>query len=291
MNKKNFKYPLFFILYFAFAKWSDGQVMNNNNLNNLGSDLYNKNRKQEAVKIWKKILKSESDSTRIYGMAANNISYKYYMEGNICKSKKYWRLIIKSNLKDNDTTESLKSPYGNYRHIATMRMASLYAKRKKFKKGLKYVYLADTTYCFISADLRNYIYEKVNLTTWKFKMYRDLKNMDMAKYILIERCLNDDYEGKFPKWPKTSYDYDQVRLAETLINLYSNEELKSLKSQMDSAFTSLEIKIVNRQKLAIFKLNSFEYKIPIYRDLDSKRCAILLKNSTLYKRLASANKN
>lgn len=291
MNIHNTKYPLLIILYFVLVKCIDGQIKNNNDLNNHGSDLYNKGKKRQAIKVWKKLLKEESDSTRIYGMAANNISYKYYMQGNIYMTKKYWRLIINSNLKDNDTTESLKSPYGNYRHIVTMRMASLYGKRKKFKKGLKYVYLADTTYCYVTLDLRTYIYEKVELTTWKFKMYRDLKNMDMAKYVLIERGLNDDYEGQFPKWNKTLYGYDQIRLAETLFNLYTKEELKILKSQMDSAFDTIEIKMVNKQKMAVFKLNGFEYKIPIYRDVDSEKCAILLKNSTMYKRLILATKD
>ena len=265
---------------------SEGYSQSNlDSLNDKGIELYIDGKETAALKCWKKILKPEPDSTRAYGMAANNILFKYFEDGNIAKTKKYYNLIINSNLNDSDKNSDLMNPYANYRHHATMRMASLYGKNKDFYQALHYVYLADTLYEFVTFSLTSFIYNKVDMAFWKFRLYRDLNNIEMAKFVMIERGLNNDYIGQFPNWASASSGNDEVELAETLFEQYNKDQLKELKAQMDSSFMEIKIKSVNEKQFAIFDLNEMTYRIPIYSEIDPMECAKKFKSSVLYVKL------
>ena len=211
--------------------------------------------------------------------------FKYFEDGNIAKTKKYYNLIINSNLNDSDKNSDLMNPYANYRHHATMRMASLYGKNKDFYQALHYVYLADTLYEFVTFSLTSFIYNKVDMAFWKFRLYRDLNNIEMAKFVMIERGLNNDYIGQFPNWASASSGNDEVELAETLFEQYNKDQLKELKAQMDSSFMEIKIKSVNEKQFAIFDLNEMTYRIPIYSEIDPMECAKMFKSSVLYVKL------
>ncbi len=274
-----------YIIIFIIGITQGYSQSNLDSLNEKGIELYNDGKKAAALKCWKKILKSEPDSTRAYGMAANNTLFKYFEDGNIAKTKKYYNLIINSNLNDRDKNPDLMNPYANYRHHAAMRMASLYGKNKDFDEALHYVYLADTLYDFETFSLTSFIYNKVDMAFWKFRLYRDLDNMEMAKFVMIERGLNNDYVSQFPDWASASPGNDEVELAETLFEQYSSNELIELKSQMDSSFTKIKLESADEKRFAIFELSGFTYRIPIYSEVTPMECAKIFKNSVLYLKL------
>lgn len=282
---------ILFLTTFLFISVFSYSQDNLSDLNDEGIELFNRGKKEEAIKIWKKILRKAPNSSRNYGMAANNLLFAWFKEGDLAKTKSYWELIIHSNLNDEDENPDIMEPYANYRHHATMRMASLHAKNEEFQEALDYIYLADNKYTYKTSSLTSYIFKKVDLAFWKFRLYKDLDNPEMAKYVMIERGLNNDYVSQFPDWASYSPGNDEVELAETLFKEYSAEELKQLKKDMDKAFNSMEIIKRNGKTFSTFSLQGMEYEIPLYQNTDPSECAQQFRNSVLYALLTKTIEN
>ena len=196
----------------------------------------------------------------------------------------YYHKIINSDLNDKDLHNEIGKPYKNYRYHATMRLASYYGKNGEFEKGLNYVEKADNEISFETTSLTSFIYQKVDLTFWKYRFLNDLGQKEKAVSKLIERAFEYDYKSMYPNWTTVSPSNDENELAETICSEF--EDLKLLKSKIDIGIGNLTFD--KKNKIIKIDLNEIKYEINYFADLESvKDCSSYLKKSFFYQYLTN----
>lgn len=241
-----------------------------------GIKLYESGKKKSALKIWKKVELKSSKSSSTYGTSLHNILYYYTKAGNEKKSLEYYKKIIFSDLNDKDLNNQLGQPFKNYRFHSNMTMASFYANRKKFKTSLYYVEKADSIH-FETTSLTSYIYQKIDLAFWKYRLLKDLKQDQVAISKLIKRAFEYEYKKMHPNWTTFSPNNDEIELAETICSEFKN--LNDFKLKVDFAIENLEI---SKNYMIIFKLDGVIYNINPYSNLSINEAKEYLKNSFFY---------
>jgi tetratricopeptide (TPR) repeat protein len=284
------KYYLLIPIFFIFINVAFSQNKSDDE-NEKAIKLYNEGKEDKAIKIWKKIMKTEPDTSRNYGMAVSNILYKYFKNENVKEAEKYYRIIVNSNLNDYHRTPDIMEPFANYRHHSAMRMASLYAQKGKYNKALEFIEKADNVYQYLTISINSYMFKVVDLAFWKSKLYKDLGKFELSKYVLIERAFDNDYKNQFKDWLVTSPNNEEEVLANAIFKEFKSEELNQLQNDIDMAFEELKIINNGKEKFAIFQLMGLKYQIPIYNDIDILECVKKFKNIPFYQMLKEKNDN
>lgn len=245
----------------------------------IGIELYQDGKEEKALKIWKQIEKKAHNQSSTYGTTLGNILYYYIQKDDEKNVLKYYKKIIDSDLNDKDQNHEIGKPYKNYRYHATMRLASYYGKNGEFEKGLSYVEKADNEIAFETTSLTAFIFQKVDLAFWKFRLLNDLGQEDKAVSKLIERAFEYDYQSMYPNWATVSPSNDENELAETICAEF--DDLHTLKSKIDSGIENLTHN--KTKKLIELKINEIEYDIDYYSELENTEdCKLYLKNSFFY---------
>jgi len=106
-------------------------------------ELFNDDKQEEAVAIWKNLLEVAPDSSKYFGMSANNLSYYYAEANDIEQVKYYYELILHSNLRDDEMTGDFMYPFANYRYKANQRVVGLLLNDEKYEEALQVLNEAD----------------------------------------------------------------------------------------------------------------------------------------------------
>lgn len=249
-----------------------------------GIELYESGRKKRALAIWKQVEKDALSNSSTYGTALNNILYYYVQSNKENQMLKYYHKIINSTLNDKDENFEIGKPYKNYRFHANMRLASYYGKKKEYKKSLTYVNKADHNTNYETSSLTDYIYQKVDLAFWKFRLYNDLGEKDKATSVLIKRAFEYQYGAMYPEWATLSFSTSEMQLAEAICAQFDN--ISDLKQEIDIAIQNLIFDKGNNQIL--LKINNTNYEINLYSTLSNEEdCRAYLRNSLFYDYLVS----
>ncbi|MBQ0738332.1 hypothetical protein [Aquimarina celericrescens] len=245
----------------------------------VGIELYGEGNKEKALKVWKKIEKKAKKNSSTYATTLRNIIYYYSEKGDESNLLGYYNKLINSNVNDKDKNNKLGDPFKNYRYHSTMSLASYYAKNGEFSKAIEYVEIADKDIKYETSSLTAFIFQKVDLAFWKYRLYNDLDNPEKAISVLIERAFEYNYKNMYPDWATRSESTSEQELSETI---YSEiEKPEKLKSDIDSVIKNLTLDKTKDQ--IIFNLRGFEYKIELYQKIESQeKCEEYLKNSFFY---------
>lgn len=253
-----------------------------------GIQLYENGKKEKAFKIWKKVEKKSNKPSSTYGTALGNILW-YYIENNDEENfLNYYKKIINSSLKEKDRNYEIGQPYKNYRYHATIHIASYYSNNYQFKKGLAFIEKADSLQ-FETTSLTSFIYQKVDLSFWKYRLLKDLNQEKKAIYELIKRAFEYNYKGMYPNWATVSPSNDELELSETICSKYHN--LNKLKLQIDQGISNL--KYISDKKKISFKINESTYLINPFNDQINtvEKSKKYLKNSFFYQYVTSKTNN
>lgn len=267
------------------------QVLSQKNLNDeidRGIKLYQDGKEKKALKIWKKIEKKAENPSSTYGTTLGNILWYYIEKEDEKNMLKYYHKIIDSDLNDKDHNHEIGKPYKNYRYHATMRLASYYGQKGKYEIGLSYVEKADNEITFETTSLTSFIFEKVDLAFWKYRLLNDLGEKNKAISTLIKRAFEYDYKAMYPNWASVSSSNSENQLAETICSEFN--DLNKLKSDIDNGIENLNFD--NVKNLINLTINGIEYEINLYSDLENTEdCKTYLKNAYFYKYLKEKTKN
>jgi len=253
-----------------------------------GIELYQGGKKNKALTIWKKIEKKADNRSSTYGTTLGNILYYYIEKDDEKNILKYYKKILDSDINDKDKNHEIGKPYKNYRYHATMRLASNYGKKGKYKKGLGYVEKADNEITFETTSLTSFIFQKVDLAFWKYRFLIDLGQKEKAVSKLIERAFEYDYKEMRSNWAIASPSNDENELSETICSEYN--DLKKLKSDIDNGIEHLTFDKEN--KIIGLDINGIDYEINLHSELtDVEKCKHYMKDSFFYKYLSEKTKS
>jgi hypothetical protein len=245
----------------------------------VGNEYYNNGRKEKGLKIWKEIISKTTDSTKTFGTTMQNIQWYYIEKGDEKKLLENYHILMNSKVNDMELGNKIGEPFRNYRYHSTMNLAAFYAKRKKFKESLECVNVADYKLTYYTTSLTRYIFNKVDLAFWKYKLYNDLGDNENAKAALIHRALEYNYKGMYPNWATVQKSNDELELAETITK---DQDIKKLKSQFDSSIESITF-MSDKTTIITLNYNNKKYEINTYNMLTSKEdCIKYLKDSFFY---------
>ena len=247
-----------------------------------GIAFYKDGKIDKAYRIWKEIEKKADKNSSTYGTTIGNILFYYIEKKDEPNFLIYYDKIIKSGLNDRDLNHEIGKPFKNYRYHATMHIASYYGKNKEFQKALECIEKADNEIIFETTSLTDYIYQKVALAFWKYRLLKDLGQNDKAISKLIERAFEYDYKNMYPNWATVSPGTDEEELAETICENFS--DLNILKTEIDAAIENA--KFDKSKKIIEFKLFEIDYTINLYTDIENINIAKdYLKKSYFYEYL------
>lgn len=253
----------------------------------VGNEYYNNGRKEKGLKIWKEIISKTTDSTKTFATTMQNIQWYYIEKGDEKKLLENYHILMNSKVNDMELGNKIGEPFRNYRYHSTMNLAAFYGKRKKFKEALECVNVADFKLTYHTTSLTRYIFNKVDLAFWKYRLYNDLGDNENALASLIHRALEYNYKGMYPNWATVQKSNDELELAEKIIE---NQDVKKLKSELDVALNSLVFK-TDKSTIIAFSYRGIKYEINTYEKYTSKDdCLKYLKNSFYYNFLVEKSK-
>ncbi|HKX87161.1 MAG TPA: hypothetical protein VJL37_10840 [Flavobacterium sp.] len=257
-----------------------------------GNALYNDGHKGKALKVWKGILRDVVPNSATYGTTLRNILW-YYIEADDEKNVHlYYDQIISSKLNDRDENLKIGEPFKNYRYHSAMVVASFYAQKKKFKEALQFVTVADHDLTYETTSLTAFIFQKVDLAFWKYRLYKDLNQPDQALHALIKRAFEYDYKDIYPRWATVSPSTDEEQLAEEILTHFTTKEsLQDFEKETQNAIENLKFTHATGKTIIRLSLKNMDYEIVVHSLLTSDAdCKNYLENSFFYSHLKEKSK-
>lgn len=201
--------------------------------------LVNENKLKEAVVIWEDILDNAPDSSKYFGMSANNLSYYYFMKDDIDKVKFYYELIVSSNLRDDELNkDDIMFPFANYRYKANSRLLNILVKKGHYKEALELIKDVEkggrASYKAFSST--NFLIRKIDVLFNKVYVLKKIGEKEEARKLLIQASINDDYYCLKEDWAIYSGSAMKMYHEEIVTKLLSNLEEDNLLENCEKSF-------------------------------------------------------
>ena len=255
---------------------------NSENLLSKGEMAFHHAKYDSAVTYWSLIIKDhKNDST--YFRALNKLPLAFEALGDIKKATQGYLAVLAADLQGTDNLD-LKEPNSNYKHLACLRMARMYATASQYQYALQFLDWAENKYKYQTTE--GSIYEKrlVSISSARNEYYEKLGKTDSAIYTLISKIFNSDISVQFSNFQTLSEQDYYSKITSDVLSLIERRYTKEgFKSEIDKSLTQIATSIVGEISVATFRIYGLTYKIySSNKNSSEKEFMDQIKKSALY---------
>lgn len=226
---------------------------------NHGFDLFFAGQTDEAISIWKEIVKTSKDiHSNVYGMAFFYIADAYFATKQSDSSEFWFKKILSSSLIDSTETGDFREPYGNYKYISCKRLSSIYGFYKPdYDKALAYIDSAENNYPYYGfpGSMTSVMEQKTTRIYWKATILAVSRKEEDAYYTL----LNEYYITDYPEYFEENNKF--------LLEIISENKLKDeYLSELNKSLGKLTVETNGNWTTGTFKFRGKTYSKKVAND-------------------------
>lgn len=213
----------------------------------------------KAILTYKTISEQANKKSNAYSIATYNIGYTYLMLKDDSSARQVFQEMLQAKSKEFDSgggkgTGIMQEPYALYKHYASLHMAEIGLREKKYQEVLYYMDLASSKYPYRHYCGNGYYASHLNNIEMKARAYMGLKDTIHALSLLMPEVIGKGLAS----------NKSVVKLAVDILRAKYSPE--TLKEELDKAIN--QVKIIAEDKYEqTYVINFMGYEIAITKAL------------------------